>query len=113
MHRFAKLSGVAAECAAEQARFTEMQEVLFAKQDSLGLKPWSEYATDAKVGDLSRFTECMADSVSLAPVTNGLTLAEKLKLSGTPTIFINDHQLVGEPTHDASFHVGPQQPSIA
>ena len=41
MHRFAEISAVAAECAEEQDRFVEFVEVVFQKQDSIGLKSWA------------------------------------------------------------------------
>lgn len=100
MHRFAKISGQAVECADAQGRFTQMQGALFAKQDSFGLKPWAEYARDAGIKDSLGFANCLRDSSSAQKVILGLQLAEKLNLPATPTIFLNGWQYVGAPPRD-------------
>ena len=99
-HRFAKISGQAAECAADQGRFTEMQSLLFAKQDSFGLKPWSEYGHEAGVTNPDLFSVCMKDPARARRVDQGLALAESLKLPGTPTVLVNGWQFVGVPSRE-------------
>ena len=99
-HRFAKVSGQAVECADAQTRFRQMQAVLFAKQDSLGLKPWAAYAREAGVNDSLRFARCLADSSSARKVLQGLELADKLDLPATPTIMLNGWQYFGVPSRD-------------
>lgn len=89
MHRFARVAGQVAECADAQGQFQEMQTLLFAKQDSFGIKPWSEYGREAGLKDSLRFARCLRDSTSERKVLLGLALAEKLKLHGTPTVLVN------------------------
>jgi protein-disulfide isomerase len=89
IHRFAKAAGRSVECAARENRFSEMKDLLFAKQESLGLKPWSEYAREAGVSNDSAFAWCLRDPSSLDKVLAGAKLAEQLKLPSTPSIMVN------------------------
>jgi thiol-disulfide isomerase/thioredoxin len=88
-HRFARPAARAAECANDQGHFGPMLDLLYAKQDSLGLKPWSSYAADAGVPDASRFSQCAARADRLAVVDTDLAIGTRLDIHGTPTIIIN------------------------
>lgn len=46
-HRFAVPAARAAECASAHNRFVPFHDLLFAKQDSLGLKSFTDFATEA------------------------------------------------------------------
>jgi protein-disulfide isomerase len=98
MHRFAVPAARAAECAGDQAHFGEMSEQLFKQQDQFGLKPWTEFATDAGVPDLVAYKLCLDSSAPLPRVTEGLELGKKLDVQGTPTIIINGWKLGHPPT---------------
>ena len=97
MHRFSRLAGQAAECAAGQDRFMQMHDKLFAKQDSFGLKPWGDYADEAGVSDQIAFRACMRDSAAMHRVDAGLAIAEEQKFIGTPTVLINGWLFAGVP----------------
>jgi protein-disulfide isomerase len=88
-HRFAMPAARAAECAREQSRFVEYVDVIFAKQDSLGLKSWMAYAADAGVADSGRFRVCNESDKQVSRIVKGLELSAKIGLQGTPTILIN------------------------
>jgi len=88
-HRFARPAARAAECASAQGHFKSMQDVLFAKQDSLGLKSWVSYAAEAGVLDTASFSHCASDAKPLASVEEGLRLGAGLGVTGTPTVIIN------------------------
>lgn len=100
MHRFSKMAGQVLECADAQGRFSPMQNLLLAKQDSFGLKPWPEFASEAGLGSGYKFANCLRDSSSAQKVNRGYDLARKLKLQGTPTILVNGWQFNGIPTRD-------------
>lgn len=89
MHRFAKPAARAAECAAEQGRFSEFVEQTFLKQDSLGLKMWSSLAKEAGVRDTIVFAKCLARSQPTALVDSGLAVAKRLGINATPTVIVN------------------------
>lgn len=88
-HRFARPAARAAECADKQGRFESMHDVLFDKQDSLGLKPWDDYAAEAGVANLRAFRECIRDTSTVARVEDGVAVGNAMSVHGTPTVIIN------------------------
>ena len=64
-------------------------EVVFTKQDSLGLKSWPGYAAEARVSDTVQFTRCVTASNRLARIDSGLALFQRKGIRGTPTFFLN------------------------
>jgi protein-disulfide isomerase len=101
MHRFARPAGRALECAREQGRFDHFQDIVYAKQDSLGLKSWLSYATEAGIVDSGRFSHCIAETTKVANVESGLSLGSKLGIRGTPTVIVNGWRFRGVPSDSA------------
>ena len=88
-HRFARPAARAAECAAKEGRFGSFVEAVFGRQDSLGLKTWSEFAATANIVDTATFSQCARDTTTLKRVEDGLALGRALGVRGTPTIVVN------------------------
>jgi|SRR5688572_16280039 len=88
-HRFARPAARAAECANDQGQFGVFQDIIFLKQDSLGLKTWASYADEARVPDLRRFAQCASDTTQVARIEAGVALGKKLGVPGTPTVMVN------------------------
>ena len=97
-HRFAIPAATAAECGLAQGRFEQLQTVLFAKQDSFGLKPWRSYAAEAGIPDLNEFTRCTASARELTRIKAGLEVGRAMGLRGTPTILLNGWRFPIPPT---------------
>jgi protein-disulfide isomerase len=97
-HRFAIPAARVAECAGEQGRFEAMYDHLFDEQDSFGLKPWSEFATEAGVSDSSAFEACIKRTEPIPRVTEGKALGNQLDVQGTPTVVINGWKLGHPPS---------------
>ncbi|PYO86675.1 MAG: hypothetical protein DMD66_12955 [Gemmatimonadetes bacterium] len=57
-HRFALGAAQGAECAADVDALGKWLDVVFSKQDSLGLKSWGAYAAEAGIRDTARIAEC-------------------------------------------------------
>lgn len=93
IHRLAKQAALSAECAAKQDAFAPFVELTFAKQDSIGLKPWSSFALEAGVTDTGRFAACLRDNEADELVAAGSTLADRLRINSTPTVFVNGWRL--------------------
>jgi len=89
MHRFAMPAARAAECAHEQGKFAEFHDLIFDKQDSLGLKSWASFAHDADVPDVKAFERCNERTTPVLQVTKGETVARELDVHGTPTVIVN------------------------
>lgn len=87
IHRFALEAAVASECAAEQGRFAEQHDVMFTRQDSIGLIPWTSLALRAGVSDASAFSSCMLRDSIVSRVRADVALARSLGIDGTPAIF--------------------------
>ena len=88
-HRFAYPAARAAECAGEQGRFWEMHDLLYERQDSLGLLSFDELATRAAVPRLDAFSQCNRHQDPVAAVERDLKLARLAGGTGTPTLLVN------------------------
>jgi protein-disulfide isomerase len=76
--------------------FEPMYYALFALKDSIGVAPWSRFATHARVPDIAAFDRCMADSSTVvASVRRDREVGDKLGVAGTPTILINGIRYTG------------------
>lgn len=96
-HAFAVPAARASECAAVQGRFEQFHDALFAKQDSIGILPWSRFARVAEVEDLNAFERCVRE-VGPVPALHQDTLAgNRIGITGTPTLLLNGRRLIGAP----------------
>ncbi len=98
MHPFAAQAARAAECAASQGRFSEMVNALYDAQSLLGSQPWSSFAMTAGVPDVSRFADCVRDTIPLSVIDRGVQMAKHFNVVGTPTVFVNDRRFAGAPS---------------
>lgn len=96
-HRFAMPAARVSQCAFDQGKFAEVHDLLFAKQDSLGLKAWDTFGRDVGVRDTARFRICAAQRDTVAKITAGQHLGGLLNIHGTPTVIINGWQFAGAP----------------
>lgn len=101
-HRFSMSAARAAECAGDQGQFETMHDKLFEDQQELGRKPWSSFAAEARVPDLSKFQACVDSGVVTPKIAQGQELAQKLSVHGTPTVMVNGWLLSKAP-NDADF----------
>lgn len=100
-HRFAVPAARASQCAADQGRFGEMHRILYRYRDSLGLAPWSWYATLAGVDDLVTFDTCLTSPLSLRSLARDTVAGHKLGIVGTPTVLVGPVRLTGVPPFDS------------
>ena len=94
-HRYARRAALASECAAEQGAFEPYHDLLFAQQDSLGIKPWDRFAREAGVADVDRFRECLETGRAAHRIRRDLQAASKLGTRGTPTFIVNGRMFTG------------------
>jgi protein-disulfide isomerase len=97
-HRFARLAARGAECAAQQGAFETWVDVVFAKQDSLGLKSWESFALDAGIPDPERIQACIREDAVFELIEKGIEFAARMEVQGTPTVFVNGWRLHRPPT---------------
>lgn len=106
IHPNARSAAEAAECAANQAQFWAYKDELFARSDwQRQPDPSAVYArVAASVPGLNQaaWTACVATHAGKAAVDAGLAEAERLRVAGTPTVYINGYQ-VSDPYDAASY----------
>ncbi|MEP6591651.1 MAG: thioredoxin domain-containing protein [Gemmatimonadota bacterium] len=88
-HRFAYPAARAAECAGEQGRFVQYHDLLYAQQDSLGLKTFEALAGEAGVPNAQEFSKCVARRDSVPAIQRDVRAVLALRGTGTPTVVIN------------------------
>ena len=88
IHPFGRPAARAAECALVSGRFAEFQDIVFAKQDSLGLKSWASFAREAGLRDTTAFVRCASDTATVSRIEEGVALGKKIHVAGTPTVLI-------------------------
>lgn len=96
-HEFAAAAARAAECAGRQGAFGKYHDLLFASQDLIGKKSWTQFAEEAGLSDVAAFKTCLTDPAIAALVERDQTAGKKLGVTGTPTFLINDLKFPGYP----------------
>jgi protein-disulfide isomerase len=99
-HRFALGAARGAECAAAVGRFTEWLDVVYRKQDSLGLKSWGSFAHEAGIRDSASLSRCAMDPRPIVRIDSGKALGREFGVTGTPTLLVNGWRLRGVPSKE-------------
>jgi protein-disulfide isomerase len=99
-HGSAQGAALAIECAAAQTGFERLYALLFAQQDSLGIKQWKTFASEAGVEDIDEFERCINEHETLPRIEYGLALGQRIGVRGTPTVVINGWKLARPPSLD-------------
>jgi len=94
MHANAQKAAEAARCAGAQGRFWDFHDLLFKNGRKFEVVQLKEQARTLGL-DEARFNQCLDSSEQGAAVQEDLTLAQRLGLTGTPSLFINGHFLSG------------------
>jgi Na+/H+ antiporter NhaA/predicted DsbA family dithiol-disulfide isomerase len=94
VHRNAQLAAEAAEAAAEQGKFWEMHDLLFAHQDALGLDSLHDYAEALEL-DLGVFDQELRSRKYTGRIDMDVDSADRSTVAGTPTFFINGRRHYG------------------
>lgn len=89
IHRQAVPAALGAECAAEQGKFMEYLDVVYAEQDSLGNRGWASLAARAGVSDTVAFSGCVAEESGRVVIDRGRELGRQIGVNGTPTVIVN------------------------
>ena len=97
LHAHARRAAHASECVGRLGKFWSMHDVLYQKQDSLGILSWSELGRRAGATDSAGLASCMADSAIAARVLVDEDDAKNLEIKGTPMILINEWKFAGVP----------------
>lgn len=91
-HPLAFKASQAAEAAAQQGKFWEYKEKLFAKQESLVEADFPILAEELGL-DLNKFNQDLNSSAVIATVQKDAEAVRQLRLNSTPTFFLNGEKL--------------------
>lgn len=91
-HPQAQNAALAATCAAEQGKFEEYANKLFASQSewgaTKGTAKFKSYAIQLRF-DVGQFNKCLDDQKYVDLIDKDMAEAEKFGITGTPAIFVN------------------------
>lgn len=96
VHPGACAAARAAECAAEQGKFWEYADLLFADQTRFKRTDFEAHARTAKL-DFEQFSTCVDDGHTAALVKNDIDEALRLEIKATPTLVVNGRLIRGLP----------------
>jgi protein-disulfide isomerase len=94
IHPSATAAAEASRCAADQGRFWEFHDLLFANQKELNAMRLKEYASRAGL-DRRKFDDCVAERKYQLAVQTDFKEGQSLGLMGTPAFFVNGELLNG------------------
>lgn len=94
MHPHAMDAAVAGRCAADQKKFWEFHDAMFADQSKLDAASLKASAVKAGL-DAAKFGACFDTKPGAAGIKADQTEGERLGVTGTPTFFVNGRELVG------------------
>jgi protein-disulfide isomerase len=100
IHPQAFKAGEAAHCAADQGKFWEYHDRLFANQQALQPNDLKKHATDLGL-DATVFATCLDTSKYGERVRDGVAEGSRLGVNSTPTIYINGRVLSGAQPFEA------------
>ncbi|MFH1522607.1 MAG: DsbA family protein [Patescibacteria group bacterium] len=94
IHPYARKAGEASECANDQGKFWEYNDLLFANQGSINTSYLSTAAKELKL-DIKKFEECLSSSKYANKVNDDFNEGKSLGVTGTPGSFLNGQALGG------------------
>jgi protein-disulfide isomerase len=94
IHKNAQKAAEASLCAAEQSKFWEMHDSMFANQKKLSLEGLKELAGTVGL-ELEEFSTCLQSNKYTAAVQRDLRDGMKIGVTGTPHFFVNGRPMSG------------------
>jgi protein-disulfide isomerase len=98
-------AALAAECAAEQGKFWEMHDKLYANSGTAGtgMEQFKIYAVELDL-DADKFNKCADEEKYADKINNQILESESFGVIGTPTSFVNGEQADGAVPFDDFVH---------
>jgi protein-disulfide isomerase len=100
IHPQAFKAAEAAQCAAEQGKFWEYHDRLFANQQALQPDDLKKHASEIGL-DAAKFGPCLDSSKYAERVRDGVSAGSRLGVNSTPTLYINGRLLQGAQPFEA------------
>jgi predicted DsbA family dithiol-disulfide isomerase len=99
MHQQATKAAQASSCAADQKRFWEMHDLLFASQNLVAAGQFDEIANRAGL-DVTKFRDCFVSGQSAKEWIKDKTDGLSIGIASTPTFFVNGEMIVGARSYE-------------
>jgi protein-disulfide isomerase len=99
IHPQAFKAAEAGHCAAEQGKFWEYHDKLFASQQALQPEFLKQYAKEMSL-DASKFDACLDSSKYAERVRDSIAAGSRMGVSSTPTLYVNGRRLEGAQPYD-------------
>jgi protein-disulfide isomerase len=93
-HPQAPKAAEAGHCAAEQGKFWELHDRMFANQQQLQVPNIKSHAASLGL-DMDAFNQCLDSGKHAQRVADNMQTGETLGVSSTPTIYVNGRPVVG------------------
>lgn len=93
-HPQAPKAAEAARCAAEQNKFWEMHDAMFANQRALEVPSLKQTARSLGLNG-AQFDQCLDSNKHQATVQKGSDLGEQMGVNSTPTLYVNGRIILG------------------
>jgi protein-disulfide isomerase len=99
-HPDARPAAEAGACAAEQGKFWELHDRLFAGQTKLGIDDLKQHAAAVGV-DAARFNSCFDQRKFQKDIDADMEMAADAGVNATPAFFVNGRPLIGAQPFEA------------
>ncbi|MCC6317913.1 MAG: thioredoxin domain-containing protein [Gemmatimonadaceae bacterium] len=109
-HPYARTAALASECAAEDGRFWEYHDSVFASAGPLDFAALTRIARDIGVRDVRLFTQCLRTQKHAGRISQDSAAAATLAITGTPLVIVNGRIVRGAPSLpvlDSLLRLGP------
>lgn len=100
MHKDARRAAEASLCAADQAKFWEFHDWMFANMNQLSEPQLVAQATALGL-DVERFTRCLTSGEKAEAVNADMMAARELGITGTPAFVVNGRMVMGAQPFEA------------
>lgn len=97
-HHQAEKAAEASECAAEQGKFWQAEDLLYQKQSDLSVDALKSYAQQLGL-DTGKFDECLSSGKMKDRVQQDIADGKAVGVAGTPTFFVGHEKIVGPPKY--------------
>jgi len=94
IHPFAEKAAEASLCAADQDKFWEMHDAMFANQQALGVDQLKAKAAELGM-NADAFNKCLDSGEKAAKIHEDMAAGEAAGVNGTPALFVNGRFLNG------------------
>lgn len=92
LHRYALPAAEAAECAADQGKFWEYEDIAFTRQAEMNEDALQQWARDLGL-DMELFGRCTASHIKRDTIMTDYEEGTEAGVQGTPTFFVNGQRV--------------------